>query len=94
VLPNRLFRPDRRREHSFESDFVKGELAMSRTLKIATVVVALAAISPPAIAHAQSYSPNYSYNWRDPASRPYDYRGYADQGYAPPERGSQGANFW
>jgi hypothetical protein len=67
---------------------------MSRTLKIAAVIVALAAISAPAIAQAQSYSPYSGYSGRDPASRPYNYRGYADQGYAPPERGAQGANFW
>ncbi len=35
------------------------------------------------------YSPNYDYSGRDPASVPYDYRGYADQGYAPPEHGGQ-----
>ncbi len=40
------------------------------------------------------YSPNYDYSGRDPASVPYNYRGYADQGYAPPERGGQAGNFW
>jgi hypothetical protein len=37
--------------------------------------------------------PNYDYSGRDPASVPYNYRGYADQGYAPPERGGQAGNF-
>ena len=40
------------------------------------------------------HSPNYDYSGRDPASVPYNYRGYADQGYAPPEHGGQAGNFW
>ena len=56
---------------------------MSRTLKIATIIVALAAIRVPAIAQAQSYSPNYGYSGRDPASRPYNYRGYCRSGLRP-----------
>ncbi len=78
---------------------------MFRRLEILAIIPALVALGAPAIArpnyryyysgpaYSVPYSP-YDYSGRDPASQPYLYRWYADQGYAPPERGAQGANFW